>query len=64
MPATTVDGVESVATRWRTTDAPDSPAGPLFSSQQAQADIVMNTELNTTIQCGTACSYSSNRECC
>lgn len=53
---------EKVA-RWRIEADIDNPAGPLFAGEHGAADIVCETG-TTSGYCGTACTWSTNRQCC
>jgi uncharacterized protein DUF6229 len=49
--------------RLRDTAGTDNPAGPLFTAQHAEADIVSLND-GPTIICGSICTGSSTGLCC
>jgi hypothetical protein len=51
------------STRWREAADNSNPAGPLFGSEYASADIVCETG-TTSGYCGTVCTWSYTRQCC
>jgi hypothetical protein len=53
--------VEDVAARWRTVAGDDNPAGPLFSSPYAEADLVQPAVLARTCSW---CTASTTAHCC
>ncbi len=53
---------ESLITRWRSS-ADDNPAGPLFSTPFAEADLA-HTGWQDTMQTCSSCSASRTAQCC
>lgn len=51
------------ATNWRNEAGSDNPAGPLFSSIFAEADIGGDNSMFTAV-CGTNCTWSIGRIAC
>lgn len=55
---------EEIIAAWRNGEnLDDNPAGPLFSGEHTEADITM-TGPGQSGRCGTACSGSSQYQCC
>lgn len=54
---------EETVAAWRAGLGEDNPAGPLFPGEHTEADITM-TGPGQTGRCGTACSGSTEFECC
>lgn len=53
---------EELAGSWRASASADNPAGPLFTSRYAEADLTNRTAAYVT--CGTDCSGSHTIYCC
>jgi len=52
---------EEIVAEWL--DGGDGPAGPVFTREYSEADIVM-TDPGQSGRCGTACTGSPGYECC
>lgn len=48
---------------WRIEAGSDNPAGPLYWGEHGAADIVCETG-TISGRCGTACTWSTTRQCC
>lgn len=58
---TLIDHTEDLAARWRTDAGDDNPAGPLFSTPYAEADLVQPIVLARTCSW---CTASTTAHCC
>ena len=59
----TLTGVE-LAAQWRDGGQQGNPAGPLFTSEFAEADITAECMPGTKTNCGTDCTGSITKSCC